>query len=83
MILLETKVTRERAVRVLQVIRHLYPNSDLTFGNGFMGGLWVFWDLTRVTLEKLDGSEQHATVHAKPVTNSHKPFFFTTLCASP
>lgn len=58
LILIETKITSDRAVKVPQEFGSLYPQSNLAFGNSSGGGIWVFWDPARLQVSKLSGSAQ-------------------------
>lgn len=83
LILIETKVTSDRAVKVPQEFGSLYPQSDLTFGNSSGGGIWVFWDPARLQVSKLSGSAQHASFRALPTAGNARPFLFSAIYASP
>ena len=79
MIIVETKVSGDRARRILE-------NLDLDgaiFANsiGLTGGLWVLWDFAQVRISELASTKQE--VHAVVTSSAKPPWLLSAIYANP
>lgn len=82
MVLLETRVCIKVVSRFVEFMNPAYPRNKLALGDGFLGGIWLFWDPNTLTVIPVEDSFQHITFSITTTTNIPHTFFLTTVYAS-
>lgn len=81
--MLETKLHPDRAVHTFPTLCRMFDVYKILNGNGYAGGIWVFWDSNRVYLSFMAISKQMLTFSVIPSDPQDKPFFMMAIYASP
>lgn len=82
MVLLETRVCIKVVSRFVEFMNPAYPRNKLALGDGFLGGIWSFWDPNTLMVTPIEDSFQHITFSITTTTNIPHTFFLTTVYAS-
>ena len=76
MIVVETKVSGDRARRISENLDPIFANSI-----GLTEGLWVLWDFAQVGISELASTEQE--VHAVVTSSAKPPWLLFAIYANP
>lgn len=83
LVLLETRLREENATKHIKKLNHMFAKHELTYGNGFSGGIWVFWNPHQIGLTVLCKSDQQISFTINNIIRGQlKTAIFSSVCLS-